>query len=111
MTEMAGSEKQLTSFFIEDILSMKAEKRRTSSDLWDDSSETEQTTEKPLSLEFRTSTSHHTTGNIARTSLLHNFQRMSSVGVTLVLKMSMQLPVKSVLLPTNRCKMLPCCSS
>lgn len=67
---MAGSEKQLTSFFIEDILSMKVEKRRESSDIRDDSTEktSEQTTEKTLSLEFRTAKSpHHTTGNMAKT--------------------------------------------
>ncbi|XP_062398556.1 homeobox protein Nkx-3.1 [Sardina pilchardus] len=62
---MAGSEKQLTSFFIEDILSMKEEKRRASScsDIRDDSSEwgTDQTTENPLSLELRTGTSLHDT--------------------------------------------------
>ncbi|XP_042561753.1 homeobox protein Nkx-3.1 [Clupea harengus] len=60
---MAGSEKQLTSFFIEDILSIKEEKRRASNcgDVKDESSgwRTEQTTEKSLSLEIRTEESQH----------------------------------------------------
>lgn len=77
-TEMAGSEKQLTSFFIEDILSIKEDKRRASNcgDVKDESSgwRTEQTTEKSLSLEIRTEESQHDiTGNILRTCIYYWF--------------------------------------
>ncbi|KAL2091912.1 hypothetical protein ACEWY4_011710 [Coilia grayii] len=62
---MAGSARQLTSFFIEDILSMKEEKRRISnySETSDETTgcKTEQIDEECLSLEIRPTNSPHTT--------------------------------------------------